>query len=196
MDTPTAYPLAWPHGKARTAWNARVVGKFTANGKLITRTAAMRRLEAELGRLGGGYGIISSDLVLRSDGQPHLGKGEPADPGICLYFRMAGKPYAMACDTYTTLAQNMAAIANHIAATRAITRYGVASAAETLQAFRALPAPKKAHEILGVTPSARPEEVKAAWRALIAEHHPDAGGSEQRAAELNAARDEMLRATS
>ena len=193
-DAQSRYPLAWPAGKPRTSWGRRKAGKFVENEKPITRVGAIRRLEAELTRLGGVYGLISSDLVLRQDGQPHLGKGEPSDPGACFYFQLKGKPYAMACDTYTTLAQNIAAIANHIAATRAIERYGVASAAETLSVFQALPAPKRPHEILGVPHGASETEVRAAWRKQIAQHHPDQGGSDTHAAELNAARDAMLRA--
>jgi hypothetical protein len=132
-------------------------------------------------------------MVLRSDGQPHLGRAEPADPGVCVYFQLAGKPYAMACDSFDRLAQNVAAIAQHIEATRRIERYGVASAAETLTIFEALPAPKRPHEILGVSPNASEIEVQRAWRERIARAHPDQGGSETAAAEINAARDAMLR---
>lgn len=188
-----AYPLAWPAHKPRTSWQRRKSGQFSHDGSPISRVQALRRLDAELTRLGGANILVSSDLQLRRDGQPHLGKGEPSDPGVCLYFSMKGKPYAMACDTYDKLAQNIAAIANHIEATRRIERYGVATAAESLQAFTALPAPPKPHEILGVPAGADEAAVRAAWRRLIAAGHPDQGGSEARAAELNAARDEMLR---
>lgn len=194
-DAPDAYPLAWPHGKARTPWQSRKRGKFTADGRSISRVYAIGRIERELGMLGGRYLIVSSDLPLRKDGQSHLGKGEPTDPGACIYFQLKGKPYAMACDTFDQLAQNLAAIAGHIEATRRIERYGVASAAETLTVFEALPAPKRPHEILGVAKDADQLTVQRAWRARIAQAHPDQGGSESAAAEINAARDAMLRKT-
>jgi hypothetical protein len=194
-DAPSRYPLAWPANKPRTPASRRKVGKFSSAGAPLSIAYAVGRVQREVDRLGGRYALLSSDLQLRQDGLPRSVQGEPSDPGICLYFQMAGKPYAMACDTYTKVAQNLAAIAAHIEATRAIERYGVATAAETLQAFQALPAPKRPHEILGVARDASEPEVRAAWRRLIAEHHPDQGGSEKRAAELNAARDAMLKAS-
>jgi len=190
-DAPEAFPLSWPLGKPRTPWQKRDKGSFSG-----TRAETIARLQRQVELLGGRWLVISSDLQLRKDGQPHAGRAEPSDPGICAYFEMKGKPYAMACDRYQTLAQNAAAIANHIDATRRIERYGVATAAESLQAFIALPAPKRAHEILGVAPSASPDEVRRAWRAKIADAHPDKTGTHAAAAEVNAARDEMLRALS
>ena len=188
-----AYPLAWPSHRPRTPWAHRKPWQFRAGDKPISRARAMQRLQDEVARLGGANILVSSDLELRRDGQPHLGKSEPADPGVCLYFSMKGQPYAMACDTYDSLAQNVAAIANHIEATRRIERYGVASASESLKVFVALPAPPKAHELLGISANADEATIRTAWRGLIATNHPDQGGSEARAAELNAARDDMLR---
>lgn len=51
----------------------------------------------------------------------------------------------------------------------------------------------KARRVLGVKSSAGREEIIAAHRRLVAKVHPDAGGSEGLAAELNAARDILLR---
>lgn len=185
----TAYPLAWPPGKPRTPWQKRTKGWFSG-----TRAEIFGRLARQVELLGGRWLVISSDLQLRSDGKPHLGRAEPADPAVCVYFEMAGKPYAMSCDRFDTLAQNAAAIANHIDATRRIERYGVATAAEALQAFIALPAPKRPHEVLGVSPGASPDEIKKAWRTKIAAAHPDKTGTHAAAAEVNAARDAMLKA--
>lgn len=191
---PQAYPLAWPAGKPRTAAHRRKHGTFRSNGSPLTNAVAADRVEVELDRLGAIYPVISSNVEVTLSGRPRSGQKAPEDPGVCVYFQLAGKPYAMACDGYTKVADNLAAIAAHIDATRAIARYGVASAAETLQAFQALPSPKKAHEILGVSPLASEAEVRAAWRKAIAAAHPDQGGSEAAAAALNAARDELLRA--
>lgn len=52
----------------------------------------------------------------------------------------------------------------------------------------------RARRLLGVGPSASREEIMAAHRRLVARVHPDAGGSEGLAAEINAARDLLLRA--
>lgn len=188
-----AFPLAWPPGRPRTKPSDRKHGRFVRDGRWITVSAASDRVEAEVKRLGGRWPVISTNIALRRDGRPYSGQKEPEDCGVCVYFDLDGKPYALACDRYTEVADNIAAIAAHIEATRAITRHGVASAAETLQAFEALPAPKKAHEVLGVPTDADAATVRSAWRSLIAAAHPDQGGTEAQAAALNAARDEMLR---
>lgn len=43
------------------------------------------------------------------------------------------------------------------------------------------------YAVLGVSPGATPAEIKAAYRALVKLHHPDAGGDDQRILALNAA---------
>lgn len=192
-DAPKGFPLHWPAGKPRTVAIARKFGQFRRNGSWLTVALAADRLEAELGRLGAVYPIISTNVEMTLSGRPRAGQGAPNDPGACVYFSLKGKPYAMACDRYQHVEDNLAAIAAHIDAVRKIERHGVSTAAETLQSFEALPAPKRAHEILGVQPNASPNEVRRAWRDLIATAHPDVAGTHARAAEINAARDEMLR---
>ena len=53
------------------------------------------------------------------------------------------------------------------------------------------------YAVLGLTPQATTAEIKAAYRALVKCHHPDAGGDEERIVALNAAwevlRDEQSR---
>jgi molecular chaperone DnaJ len=43
------------------------------------------------------------------------------------------------------------------------------------------------YAVLGVVPSATTAEIKAAYRALVKRHHPDAGGDDERILALNAA---------
>lgn len=50
-----------------------------------------------------------------------------------------------------------------------------------------------ARSILGVGPEASREEVEAAYRRLMQRAHPDRGGSAGLAAQLNAARDRLLK---
>lgn len=201
-EEPTRYPLAWPRWKPRTGEWLRKTGQFKKDGSAVTRPQAVRRLEAEVARLGGKNLLISSDYPLKKNGEPLAAARRPSgDPGVCAYFKLDGKPYAMACDRYTQLAQNIAAVAAHIEATRAITRYGVATAAETLQSFAALPPPDTGaktvqaalsrpwHEVMGVAPTASPGVVAAAYRALLKERHPDAAtGSREAFEELRAAK--------
>ncbi|HYD43773.1 MAG TPA: DnaJ domain-containing protein [Phenylobacterium sp.] len=51
----------------------------------------------------------------------------------------------------------------------------------------------EACDLLGVTPEASTAEVKAAYVRLMQRAHPDAGGSKGLAAQLNAARDVLLK---
>lgn len=65
-------------------------------------------------------------------------------------------------------------------------------------ATRAFSAPKgmaksDAAKLLGVTPDAGTDAVIDAHRRLIAKVHPDAGGSAELAAQINRARDTMLK---
>ena len=169
-----AYPLQWPQGRQRRSASLRKRAKFNATGhngykRDLTVAEAMSGLQDAVDRIGGGYATLSSDLELRLDGLPRSGQSEPDDPGVCLYFELSGNPVAMPCDTYDRAADNIAAIAAHIDATRAIERHGVASVAEMFSGFTALPAPDAAKQwwdILEVVRNARREEVERAWKRL------------------------------
>ncbi len=195
-----AYPLAWPAHRKRRPWDSRVRGDFSEKvdakkSRRVTLDTACDRLEAEVLRLGGIYPVISTNVELRMDGRPRRDRAMPADPGVCVYFQLGGKPYALACDTYTEVAQNIAAVANHIDTLRRQERYGVATAAESLQAFTALPPPKTCWEILGLGTgnASSAADVQRAWRERARDHHPDQGGSHSSMAEVNAARDAALK---
>lgn len=202
---PQRYPLAWPSHRARTdSWKRRI-GKFSSAGKAITMAQAVDRLDKELERLKAHYSLLSTNVALRLDGVPRSGQSAPADPGVCVYFTLKGKPFALACDTYTKVEQNVAALAAHLDATRAVERHGVATAAESLEAFSALPPPTASgtptarawREVLSFLPSFpagldRADAlslINSKYRERAASAHPDSGGSDAAMAELNAARD-------
>ena len=48
-----------------------------------------------------------------------------------------------------------------------------------------------AYGVLGVSPQASAAEIKAAYRALVKRHHPDAGGDDERILALNAAWEQL-----
>lgn len=200
MSNPQRFPLAWPSHRPRKQRADRRRGEFVANKRLITMAAAVDKLDDQISRLGGRYPLLSSNVELTMGGRPRADRSPPADPGVCVYFELKGLPMAMACDTYTTVEQNIAAIANHIDAVRRQATYGVASAEESLQAFAALPAPgaillggRTAWQVLGLERGASSLQIERAHKRLAAEHHPDRGGSDAAMAELNAARDAALK---
>jgi hypothetical protein len=193
VSRPQRHPLAWPPGRPRTKVRRR--GDFKSGERRITLEAAADRLDLEIGRLGGIYPLLSSNMELRLDGRPRADRGQPADPGVCVYFRLKDQPIALACDTFTEVAQNIAAIANHIDAMRRQERYGVATAAEMLRAFVALPAPEQParpwNEVFGVMAEAATEEhITTLYRVLAKRVAHD----EAKLAELNVARDQALAA--
>jgi hypothetical protein len=204
-DLPPAYPLQWPAQRPRRSPDQRKFGHFKADTgreqwrsfQALTIAQARQRLQVELDRIGAKYAVISSDLELRLDGLPRSDRKEPADPAIAVYFLLAGKPHCLPCDTYHRCADNIAAIAAHIAATRAIERHGVASVAEMFAGFLALPSPdmeRPWRDVLELRAAINITKatVKAHYTRLARVRHPDAGGSAAMMAELNVARDQAF----
>lgn len=204
-----AFPLQWPQGRPRKIPANRKRAKFSKdshNGRYVqkrelTVADALHRLQRELDMIGARYPVVSSNVELRLDGLPRSGQRDPEDPGVCVYFDLSQKPMAMPCDTYDRVADNIAAVAAHMEATRKIERHGVASVSEMFAGFEALPAPGQAHSqqwwvVLGLErQTATVADVNAAYRRLAAGRHPDKpGGSQAAMAELNIARDQGLEA--
>lgn len=190
-----AYPLAWPDGWPRTRVADRKQGwkQFKRPGGAWTFPAARDALIAEIWMHGPTRVVLSSNFQPGPRG-PLAGKRRPDDEAIAIYFDRLGRDYAMACDRYHDAEGNMRSLTLALEAMRQLDRHGGGVMLErAFQGFLALTAPKKAHEILGVPATAGPQEIKAAWRRLIGQAHPDQGGSQAAAAELNAARDQMLK---
>jgi hypothetical protein len=100
-----------------------------------------------------------------------------------------------ACDTFSTVKDNIRAIGLTIAALRSIDRYGASDMMErALQAFEALPAPLDPWQVLAIPRDARREDIEGAYKRLALKHHPDHGGSTAKMAELNRARELALEA--
>jgi hypothetical protein len=198
-----AYPLQWPMARPRT--RSRRDAQFGKMGKSdygswqqrkeLSVADAVKRLQDEIERIGAREFVLSTNLQLRRDGLPRSDQRAPDDPGACVYFSLKGKPHALPCDTYHRVADNIAAIAKHIEATRAIERYGVATMAEMFTGFAALPGPATARawwDVLGVSQHATVDQINAAWREKAKSAHSDAGGSDAAMSEINVARDAGL----
>ena len=189
-----AYPLQWPAGWPRTPSHDRKHGRFAAKSrdpgwsyptqKDVTRTQAANRIAEELDRMGVHWDdvIISSDLKVRRDGLPNLSDREPDDPGVSVWFDLDGKQQVIAIDTYTNLAQNLAAVAATIQALRALDRHGGQILQRAFTGFQALPDPASSggeswETVLGLDPLCRDlQAAEAAYRRLRGLVHPDRGG--------------------
>ena len=189
--TPTAYPLAWPNGRPRKT--SHKAGQFRSGNSPLSLADAVRRVESEAAKIGATWLLISTNIQPTLSGRPDV---NVRDVGVCVYFTLRGEQFAMACDTYSAVAQNLAAIAAHLDAVRAQERYGVATTAESLRAFSALPPPvaepSKPHwtEVFGIMRTvATKESVNAMWRVKI----KAAGQDPSAQAILNIARDEALK---
>lgn len=200
MSTPTRYPLQWPVGWKRTQY--RQTARFSKYDKRLSVNDGVQRVLQELERLGVSEAdvLISTNLALRLDGLPRSDQGQPGDPGVCVYWQRGKKPMqCMAIDRYDKVADNLAAVAATLEAMRAIERHGGAAILDrAFTGFTALPPPIVAGmsrawwEVLGVPSDATKEAIQTAYRKLASEAHPDKGGTAERMAEINRARDEGL----
>ncbi len=209
----TAYPLSWPVGQSRTHRAARIVtAPFTVgenynakvrnwNGQTNVETTvtkhrskevgvplATERLEAQLGWLGADHPILSTNLELRLSGLPRGGQKDPDDPGAAVWFTLKGKRTVLACDKWTRVADNIAALAAHIRSIRSVENYGVGTLEQAFRGYQALPAPnaeKPWRTILTECTTLPEAEAKFRERARVC--HPDQGGHHAQMADLNGA---------
>lgn len=196
-DTVNRWPLEWPLGWPRKKSYQRRNGQFRQAHRPITMEGACRRLQEQLDKLQVTQATLSTNATLTLTGRPRGNDGQLADPGAAVYFTFKKKPTVLACDTYHALADNIAALAAHLEALRAIERYGVGTIEQALAGYKALPADSAANwrvALFGANPPSpiTLSAVEAAYRQLAKEKHPDLGGSDDAMAWLNRARDYAL----
>lgn len=178
MNEPMASPLTWPAGQRRTPAMNRRRNPLWRRASVNT---ACVQIQNEVERLGGHDLVVSTNLALRIDGFPRSGQGEPADPGVAVYFTREGKALVFACDRYKTVSENLRAVGMHLDAMRGIERWGVGTLDQAFAGYAALP--ETAGEdpwwkILGlVDPCQTTDELLTAYRTAAHIAHPDRGGS-------------------
>lgn len=213
------YPLNWIPGKPRTPSNKRKRSHFS-----VDFDRAREDLLLELKRLNATGIVISCNVKLRQDGLTYANFKKPDDPGVAVYFKTFKKEYALSCDRWDRVKDNLRAIGKHIEALRGIERWGVSSVEEAFEPFL-LPiasgnptfyerrsSPELASPtyrqniqndnfslwwtVLNVSPNASVEEIKCAYKKLSLTHHPDAGGDRAQWERLSKAYQEALRLVS
>lgn len=183
----SASPLSWPAGWPRTEPGNRTYGRFGKREKSASSNFAMlkdvtvsegtKRVLGELDRMRAREVIISTNLKLRLDGLPRSDQRAPDDPGVAAYWTDAkGHDRCIAVDRYTTVADNLAAIAATLDAMRAIERHGGAEVMErAFTGFTALEGPSQGDwwDVLGVAKAAPAADVENAYKRLRSKYHPD-----------------------
>jgi hypothetical protein len=210
-----AFPLAWPEGWPRSRSGDIKRGRFNKRGKdrdgsswrpheWLTVSDGVQRVLKELDTMGIDRQdvIISTNVRTRLDGLPRSDEKEPDDSGAACYWQdPSGTRRVMAIDIYSTVADNLAAIAATLEAMRAIERHGGARILErAFTGFSALPAPGQTaqrtwRQVFGFESGqfVTSDLLRVRYRTLAAEHHPDRGGSNALMAELNTAYEQAKR---
>ena len=198
--------IDWPAELERTPADER---SSTSSFK-ATLGQTTEELETELDRLDAEYFRCSiGNTHTKSNGMP-LHNANPDDPGFVLQWTADGRDYAVGCDAYTHLRDNVREVFLWMRETRlsgdrpvvtgqsqfaaAALPPGEGEKSDAIAVAPTTPAPSDApHEVLGVAPDADPTVVEAAARQLKAKHHPD--GSDPDAArfkEIVSAEEELL----
>jgi len=194
--TVEAYPLCWPEGWPHTESHKRERSRFNTSPDL-----ARRNLLNEIKRLIGKYYfkrsnvIISTNIKLRLDGEPHMSQRTPDEPGVAVYFEYKKKPMVFACDRWSLVHDNLHSIGKTIEALRGIERWGASDMLErAFTGFEQLPSPgtvgsESWQDVLQVGNQFTFEECEKNYKTLAFDYHPDKPtGSNERMQQLNWAR--------
>jgi len=182
-----AYPLQWPVGRAR--W-----GKQRQSSAFKMGDGAMKEhLFTELERM------RASDIVVSTNQTSYSRGNFIDDPGVAVYFTRKGQELCIACDKYLKVVDNLHAIGMAVEAFRMLERHGTGEMVDAaFSGFKALPesvivTPYTArpwYDVLQVSPDASPEVIRAAYKSLLHQHHPDKGGDPVLFEQLQKAKEE------
>ncbi len=187
--------IDWPTGWARTPPAEREPNRNFE----VSLSKAFDDLEHELDMLDVEDYRYSFDAQQRQrDGRPYA-RARPDDPGFVLRWRMDESQYAVACDHYSRLRDNVRTIGHYLHEKRKMEQRPVVTG-ESEFANARLPAGDEEtvvatappHEILEVAPDASDSVVKAAYRQKMKSAHPDQGGDQSAMQRVTNARDAML----
>jgi hypothetical protein len=220
VKLPPAFPLCWPDDWPRTeprirglvpssARAAGGTGNFrTTAGRAYDllaheldnwTTVAFRPNQTPSRRLF----VVTTNVVSRLAGKP-VSEGRSTrndDPGVAVWWivqSVAGRSLrVVACDTWSSVAQNLRACGVVVESLRAMERAGASQAmARTEAGFVpiGLPAPRAWwRELLDLPESFTAAEVERAYKKAALRAHPDQGGSDEAFIELSRARETALR---
>jgi DnaJ-domain-containing protein 1 len=189
--------IDWPEGFERMAPGERErVSKFQASLGQTTKS-----IEGELERMDvDDWRASVGRTRTKGNGLP-LHDATPDDPGFVLRWTKKEEQFAVACDAYTRLRDNVRAVYLWVHETRMRGNRPVVTGSSQFAAARLPPGDEEReavvtrqppHEILGVAPDAPETVVKAAAKQLKKEHHPDQGGDEEQFKRIVRAEEELI----
>ncbi|MFC7202843.1 J domain-containing protein [Haloferax namakaokahaiae] len=190
--------LNWPPNFPRTPDRDR-----TRNNNLdVTMSRAFSDLEKTLDRLGADDYDYEFDAQQRKKDKRPYANARPDDPSFVVRWSMDGEQFAVACDRYSRLRDNVRTVGMYLEEKRKMESRPVATGESEFsnarlppadeEAVVAAPASQEPHEVLDVEPDAHREEVKTAYYALVQGRHSDKGGSRREFDELQEAKEAML----
>lgn len=207
LTSTMTYPLDWPEQWPRST-TTRVSSFKTSLAK------ARDGLIRELHLLGARDVRVTTNMALNRDGT--FASHQPGIAGIdqaaAVWFTLRGEDRVLSCDTYRHLEDNLHALELTVGGIRGMQRWGIRDVVDRAMAgFSALPAGDTSaivgappvghddppwHETLHLAPSAGPDLIRAAFRQLAREHHPDRGGDPETFARINRAHERGIAAVS
>lgn len=179
------FPLLWPEGHPRVKHREPSAFRTGFPQALKNVKDSLRLFAQDSGKALSQVQITSNASFIDE---------KPSDPGIAVWFEWDGALRCIAVDRYQTVAENLQAIHHVLEARRVELRHaGINMVRTTFRGFvAALPAPGAAAwwTILGVEPTATPDQITAAWRDK--QRQLGATGNDAARTELNIARDKGL----
>lgn len=174
----------------------------------VTLGKTTDQLETELDRLDpDDWRCSIGNQHTKSNGLP-LHNATPADPAFVLEWSKDGEQFAVGCDSYSRLRDNVREVYLWFHETRMRSQRTVSTGDTEFAAARLPPADdevvsappartandfhKQPHEVLGIEPDANEKAVHDAARTLLKDDHPDHGGTGDVIQTVQWARDTML----
>lgn len=172
----------WPDHVPRADSRERTTKFDMSNGKIARRfLKEIERYDADE------WEVYTGNRHTQSNGLP-LADANPDDPGFAVKWSRGGQTYAVGCDKWTDLFDNVREVTIWLKEERMSNNRPVETAAADSFAHAALPAGEdSAHDeepdiddpyaVLGIREDAPEYQVEAAFDAARENKHPDNGGS-------------------
>jgi hypothetical protein len=165
----------------------------------VSLSQAFDELEAELDRLDVDDYRYSFDAQARqTDGRPYS-RANPDDPAFVLRWSMDGQQFAVACDHWASLRDNVRSVGLYVREKRKMENRPVTTG-ESEFANARLPSADEgtvtgeppAHVVLDISPEASDDEIRAAYRERLKDVHPDVGGDPEQFKRVQRAKERLL----